>query len=89
VEKTTLYLDPADYRSLKRLAAAKGRTPAFLVREAVAEYVTRHGRPSLPGSVGAFGSGRRDLGERAEELLEGFGKPATPGGTRRKKRDRR
>jgi hypothetical protein len=79
VDKTTLYLEPADYRKLKRIAADKGRSPAALVREAVAEYVTRHGSASLPASVGAFGSGRRDLSERAEELLEGFGEP---GGSR-------
>jgi predicted transcriptional regulator len=76
VDKTTLYLDPADYRKLKRIAAEKGQTPAAMVREAVAEYVVRHGRPALPVSVGAFGSGRGDVAERAEELLDGFGEPA-------------
>jgi hypothetical protein len=83
MDKTTLYLEGSDYRKLKRIAADKGKSPAALVREAVAEYVTRHGRASLPASVGAFGSGRRDLSERAEELLEGFG------GARPKARGRR
>jgi predicted transcriptional regulator len=78
VDKTTLYLEAVDYRKLKRIAADKGRSPASLVREAIAEYVARHGHASLPASVGAFGSGRGDLGERAEELLDGFGKPAIP-----------
>lgn len=68
-----MYLDAADYRKLKRLAAAARRTPAALVREAVAEYVARHGAARLPRSVGAFGSGRGDLSERAEALLAGFG----------------
>ena len=35
----TVYLDTSDYRRLKSLARAKGRTPAELVREAVATYV--------------------------------------------------
>ncbi len=78
MDKTTLYLEAVDYRKLKRIAANKGQSPASLVREAIAEYVTRHGHASLPASVGAFGSGRGDLGERAEELLDGFGEPAIP-----------
>jgi Ribbon-helix-helix protein, copG family len=78
MEKTTLYLDAAAYRRLKRIAAARKRAPAALVREAVAEYVARHGSSRLPPSVGAFGSGRRDLAERAEDLLAGFGERRRP-----------
>ena len=79
MDKTTIYLDTAAYRKLKRLAAASRRTPAALVREAVAEYVARHGDARLPRSVGAFSSGRGDLSERAESLLDGFGeRPSRP-----------
>ena len=74
MDKTTLYLDGDDYRKLKRIAARKGRAPAALVREAVAEYVVRHRAAPAPKSVGAFSSGRNDLSERAEELLDGFGR---------------
>jgi hypothetical protein len=74
MEKTTVYLDAAAYRKLKALARAQGRRPAALVREAVAEYAVRHEQRRLPRSVGAFSSGRSDLSERAEELLEGLGK---------------
>jgi hypothetical protein len=84
MEKTTLYLDPADYRRLKRIAADVRRSPAALVRDAVAEYVARHEERRLPQSIGAFTSGRSDLGERAEELLAGFGRS-----NRRTRRDRR
>jgi hypothetical protein len=28
MDKTTLYLDPADYRKLKRIAASRKRAPA-------------------------------------------------------------
>ena len=75
MEKTTLYLDAIEYRKLKRIASAAGRPPAALVREAVAEYVSRHAVRQVPRSIGAFGSGRTDLGHRAEALLEGLGEP--------------
>ena len=74
MQKTTVYLDPGDYRALKRIAARTKRQPAELVREAVAEYAARHEPRRAPKSVGAFASGRRDLSERAEELLKGMGR---------------
>lgn len=74
ITKTTVYLDSADYRRLKRIARAQGRTPAALVRDAVAEYARRHGRRKTPRSLGAGRSGRGDLSERVEELLEGMGR---------------
>ena len=73
MQKTTVYLDEDAYRRLKHLARARRRPPAELVREAVAEYTARHARRRSPRSVGAFKSGRRDLGQRAETLLAGFG----------------
>jgi len=72
--KTTVYLEAADYRALKRIAAKTRRPPAELVREAVAEYAARHPARRVPKSVGAFSSGRRDLSERAEDLLKGIGR---------------
>lgn len=85
MEKTTLYLDGEDYRKLKRIAASRKQAPAALVREAVAEYVVRHGAAPLPKSVGAGASGRRDVGERAEEFLAGMGDSTPP----RRRRGRR
>jgi predicted transcriptional regulator len=74
MDKTTLYLDPGDYRRLKRIAATRKQAPAALVREAVAEYVARHAPAGMPKSlVGAFRSGMRDFAERSEEFLDGFG----------------
>jgi Holliday junction resolvase len=72
-DKTTVYLDPDDYRRLKRFASSRGAKAAELVREAVAEYVVRHAPPLRPKSLGKFSSGRTDLGERAEDLLAGMG----------------
>ena len=73
MQKTTVYMDEATYRRLKQLARARGRAPAEMVREAVAEYTARHAPRRKPRSVGAFKSGRRDLGQRAEALLAGLG----------------
>jgi len=72
--KTTVYLDSDHYRALKRIAARRGRRPAELVREAVAEYTARRMPVARARSVGAFSSGRRDLSVRAERLLAGFGR---------------
>ena len=74
VTRTTVYLDAADYRRLKALARERGRTAAQLVREAVAEYAARHGATATPDSLGAGRSGDGTLSERAEELLEDFGR---------------
>ena len=71
--KTTVYLDPEDYRRLKALARAQGRSTASLVREAVAEYARAHPVPTRPSSIGVGRSGRGDLSERAEQLLTGLG----------------
>jgi predicted transcriptional regulator len=73
-QKTTVYLDPDAYRSLKAIARAQGRPPAALVRDAVAEFAQRYGKSMKARSVGAGRSGRRDLSEKAEELLSGFGR---------------
>lgn len=72
--KTTLYLDDVSYEHLKWIAKGRGCAAAMLVREAVAEYVQRHPVNRLPKSVGAFRSKRRNLSERAEDLLAGFGR---------------
>lgn len=74
VTKTTVYLNAADYRRLKALARARGATAAELVREAVALYTRGHTAQGAPQSVGAGRSGRGDLSERAEDLLDDFGR---------------
>ena len=73
MQKTTVYLDEEAYRQLKQIARGRRRAPAEMVREAVAEYAARHAPRRKPRSVGAFKSGHRDLGQRAEALLAGLG----------------
>jgi predicted transcriptional regulator len=87
IQKTTVYLDAADYRRLKALARATHRTPAHLVREAVAEYTARERPRHKARSIGAGDSGRGDLSERAEDLLSGMGlgpRSVQRGGRRRR-----
>ena len=73
MEKTTVYLNKADYRRLKRLAREERRPAAELVREAVAEYASRRAPLVSPSSIGSGRSGRGDLSERSEDLLRGMG----------------
>lgn len=73
MQKTTVYLDEETYRRLKQIARKNGRAPAEMVREAVAEYTVRHAERRKPRSIGAFKSGRSDLGQQAEALLAGLG----------------
>ena len=71
--KTTVYLDAADYRTLKSLAADQKRSAAELVREAVAEYAARATERRWPRSIGMGDSGVADLAERYEDVMDGFG----------------
>lgn len=86
-EKTTLYLERADYRALKSLARRQGRYPAELVREAIAEYVVRREAAPRPRSIGAGRSREGDVAARAEEYLTGLGDdaPALPSRRRAKR----
>ena len=76
--RTTVYLGTDDYRRLKTLARATGRTTAELVREAVAEYARKHAPAARPKTIGAgrsgAGRGKGTVAERAEELLRGMGR---------------
>ena len=74
--KTTVYLDAADYRRLKALALAEGRSAAELIRAAVSEYTKNHTPRMLPTSLGVGRSGDGCLAERSEELLEAMGEDA-------------
>ena len=71
--KTTVYLNEADYRKLKSLAADEGRPAAELVREAVAEYAARGTERPWPRSIGIMNSGDPHFAENDEDYLDGFG----------------
>ena len=71
--KTTVYLDAADYRRLQAVAKAEGRSAAELVREAVALFA-RGRAHATPSSIAAGRSGRGNLSENAELLLDDMGR---------------
>lgn len=77
--KTTVYLNAADYRKLKSLAADQRRSAAELVREAVAEYTARATQRRWPRSIGMGDSGVCNLAERYEDMMDGFGSEALAG----------
>jgi hypothetical protein len=100
MKRTTIFVPEALERDLQLYAIREGRAAASIVREAVAEYLTRRqDARRLPSFTGAFVSGRSDIAERHEALLfdrlspHGDEPPATKkrargaraGGTRRRR----
>jgi predicted transcriptional regulator len=69
MRKLTIYLDDTSMRRVRRLAKRRQCAQSQIVREAVADYLSRE-RPPAKG-IGAYDSGRTDVSERAEELLRG------------------
>lgn len=89
METTSYRLSAEIIADVERLAEARGVTKSELVREALAEYLSRHAREApkldrvavLDAILGAEpeGLGIPDLSERAEEYLRtGLGKQARP-----------
>ena len=72
--KTTIYLDDDEYRRLKRRAERAGTSAAELIRAAVTDFLRGESTEDRPRSFGLGRSGSGDLSERAEELLDGFGR---------------
>lgn len=73
MERTTVYLDARLRRDLKAAAAARGESEAFLLREALAEYLSKSTRPKVR-PVGRSTDG--GIAHRTDEALDelGFGK---------------
>ena len=71
MEKTTVYLPDDRKRALRRAARSTGRSEADLIREGIGLVTGAHriAEPRLP----MFESGQRDLAERTDELMAGFG----------------
>lgn len=68
MRKLTVCLNEASVRAIRRLAVERRSTQSQIVREALAHYLRRSGRPPAKG-IGAYSSGRTDVSERAEELM--------------------
>jgi hypothetical protein len=86
MKRTTIYLEPELEVLLKLEVLRQKRPMAEIVREAVHAYVTRAPHRAPPGA-GAFGSGRADTAEHAEQVLEqtGFGTRAARRPIRKKR----
>jgi predicted transcriptional regulator len=69
MHKTTLYLEDELRDRIASVAKETGRPQAEVIRDALRRFFMRHKKPR---SIG-LGKGGRDLSDRAEELLEGFG----------------
>lgn len=67
--KTTVYLPEALKARVERLARDESVSEAEVIRAAIDEYTSRRRPRPRP----LFASGRGDLAERFDELLEGFG----------------
>jgi len=71
VKKTTVYLPDELKRDLERAASASGKSEAELIRRGIETVVAAEAppRPRIP----LFRTGRPDLAERVDELLDGYG----------------
>jgi hypothetical protein len=67
--KKTVYLDEDTSLSLKYLSQTQNRSCSQIAREAIHDCAERARRIALPG-VGEYSSGRSDLSDRTEEILE-------------------
>ena len=73
-KRTTIYLPDELKRQIERVADREGRTEADVVRDAVTTAISarRVADPRIP--LVPQGLGAPDIAERAEELLDGFGR---------------
>jgi hypothetical protein len=71
MKKTTVYLPDELKRDLAKAAAASRVSEAELIRQGIERIVALRipRRPRIP----LFRTGRPDLAERVDELLDGFG----------------
>lgn len=76
MRRTTVFAEDEVLDALLAIARRRGTTLAEVTRDALAAYVSRRQVKSRPLTLAGIGrSGRRDVAERAEELLkEGFGR---------------
>ena len=70
MKRTTIFADEGLLEALQHLAQKEGMSLSAAIRAALQEYVgKRHVGARLPSFLGIGRSGRKDVAERAEELL--------------------
>lgn len=80
MKRTTVFADEDVLNKLRQIAKRENMSLSELTRKALDEYVARRRRRrSRLSLVGIGRSGRKDVAERAEELLgKGFGHAPNP-----------
>jgi len=72
--KTTIYLPDALKRDIERVAESERRSEADVIRDAVETAIAARRPPEPRIPLVSYGLGAPDVAERAEELLDGFGR---------------
>jgi hypothetical protein len=66
--KTTIVMPEGLYERIKRMAAERGESMGFVIREALEDSTSKY--QPRPRSLGVGASGRSDISERIDELYE-------------------
>ena len=76
MKRTTVFADDDVIKKLREIAKRENCTVSEVTRKALNEFVSRRGRKrSRLSLIGVGRSGRKDVAERAEELLgKAFGR---------------
>jgi metal-responsive CopG/Arc/MetJ family transcriptional regulator len=76
MKRTTVFADEELLRKLRQIAKRENSTVSEVTRKALVEYVSRRrAKRSRLSLVGIGRSGRKDVAERSERLLDkGFGR---------------
>jgi hypothetical protein len=70
MKRTTIFGDETVLENLRKLAHQKNTSLSAVIRTALQEYASKHhGAVTVPSFLGIGRSGRKDISERAEELL--------------------
>jgi hypothetical protein len=70
MKRTTVFAEETLIESLREIAWAERVSLSSTIRRALEEFVGRHRGPKrLPSFLGIGKSGRKDIADRAEELL--------------------
>lgn len=74
IKRTTIYLPDDMKAAVERVAREEGRTEADVIRTAVAAALDARSRPQPRIPLWEDGLGDPTIAERADELLEDFGR---------------